>query len=66
MKDFVFDKEGYHFVHEESGFMLDADFVLLFEDDFVKRIFAGGSGKDMSDETLSELRNIVREHEKNG
>lgn len=66
MKDFTFNKEDKLFVHDESGFMLDTDFVLLFEDDLVKQVFRGATGKDLDEETLSDLRSIIREFEEDG
>jgi hypothetical protein len=58
--DFEFNEEESYFTHTPSGFMLDGDFVLLFNYDDVSRLFAVGSGNYiLSSETIDELRQVV-------
>jgi hypothetical protein len=60
--DFTYSVDNYLFVHNPTDFMLDADFVLLFEDQTVINIFNGSTGYSLSPETLADLRSIVLEH----
>ena len=60
--DFEYNIEQNLFVHNESDFMLDGDFVLLFDDAMVSSLFFGATGCEISSTTLEDLRAIVREH----
>ena len=60
--DFDYNIEQNLFVHNETDFMLDGDFVLLFEDAMVTSMFFGATGHEISAQTLEDLRAIVREH----
>lgn len=57
--DFVYDAEDSFFTHNETGFMLDGEFVLLFEDETVVDLFNKLTNCHMNEETLNALRQIV-------
>jgi len=60
--DFDYNKEESYFTHIPSGFCLDGEFVLLFNQEDTVRLFAVASGGyTLSQELIEELRSIVRE-----
>lgn len=60
--DFTYDAEESFFVHDATDFRLDSDFVLLFDNDMVMKVFHGSTGYHLSPETLKDMREIVLEH----
>ena len=63
IEDFEYIPLKSYFVHSESDFMLDGDFVLLFEDKQIADLFRAATTQNLTKEVLEQMREIVREHE---
>lgn len=61
--DFEYVVVKSYFVHTPSDFMLDGDYVLLFDDKQVTDLFHAATTQILTKEVLEQLREIVREHE---
>lgn len=66
VEDFEYDTEESYFTHTPSDFRLDCDFVLLFNYDDIKRLFAVSSGDYILEpEVIEQLRTQVTEFRTN-
>jgi hypothetical protein len=61
--DFEYVPVKSYFVHTSSDFMLDGDFVLLFDDKQVTELFRAATTQTLTKDVLEKMREIVRENE---
>ena len=63
LEDFSYDAEEDAYVHEPTGFMLDSDFILLFEDEIINNLFkVVTGGEEIPTEILEVLRAKIEEN----
>lgn len=63
VEDFEYNTEESFFTHKPSDFRLDCDFILLFDYENIKRLFAVSSGDyELNTDVVEQLRVQIREH----
>lgn len=63
LEDFEYFSDNSYFVHKPSEFMLDGDYVLLFEDEQIINLFKAATTSFLTKDVLESMRDIVRENE---
>ena len=63
LEDFTYNAEEDAYVHEPTGFMLDSDFILLFENEIINNLFkVVTKGEEIPEEILTQLRAKIEEN----
>jgi hypothetical protein len=63
IEDFEFVSDKSYFIHTSSDFMLDGDYVLLFEDSQVMDLFRAATTQTLPKDVLEQMREVVRQNE---
>lgn len=57
--DFVFNDEEKFLTHQNSGLMLDYDFIVLFEDEQINNLVEPITGEKIPEDVLENMREII-------
>lgn len=66
IEDFEYNQEKSYFVYKPNDFMLDGDFVLLFDDEKIINIFQSTTVDSLTPKVVEQMRDVVRENEEGG